>query len=227
MNNLVECILRDVETAKIRYGGQVKTGLVRKIAGKSFTKLRTQTRERILSVCDELLAAGGWELRTIAFDFAFRLKDFIERDRIILYRWLADYVRDWGGCDDLCTHAFGLYLFQYPDYFKEVLTWTHSEQWWIRRASAVVQIYSIRRKRMLNEALAIADLLLHDEVELVRKGFGWMLKEIGAHDPAIVYGYVVARQAAMPRVALRYAVEKLDPELRRKALGRNQANRSK
>jgi 3-methyladenine DNA glycosylase AlkD len=57
---------------------------------------------------------------------------------------------------------------------------------------------------------AVADRLLQDEHHLVRKGYGWMLKELSVHRPDAVYEYLVRNRTRMPRVAFRYALEKLD-----------------
>ena len=62
------------------------------------------------------------------------------------------------------------------------------------------------------------DQLLTDEDYLVQKGYGWMLKEISKTEPIQVFDFVMERKAFMPRTSLRYAIEKLPPELRQKAM---------
>jgi len=69
-----------------------------------------------------------------------------------------------------------------------------------------------------DEILRICDELLLDKHDLVRKGYGWMLKEVSNKDPKLIYDFVMARKRAMPRVSLRYAIEKLDPESRKELM---------
>ena len=57
-----------------------------------------------------------------------------------------------------------------------------------------------------------------DPDDLVQKGYGWMLKEIGKHNPEPVFEFVMKRKKTMPRTALRYAIEKLDPHLQAQAM---------
>jgi 3-methyladenine DNA glycosylase AlkD len=47
-----------------------------------------------------------------------------------------------------------------------------------------------------------------------------MLKEISNLYPQRVFEYVMAHKDVMPRTSLRYAIEKLSPDLRKKAMAR-------
>jgi 3-methyladenine DNA glycosylase AlkD len=79
-------------------------------------------------------------------------------------------------------------------------------------------IYGIRREQGFAPSFEIADQLLLDEDDLVQKGYGWMLKEISKSEPQQVFEFVMQRKAVMPRTSLRYAIEKLSPELRQRAM---------
>lgn len=73
---------------------------------------------------------------------------------------------------------------------------------------------------MVREAFTIADILLRDSDDMVQKGYGWLLKEISNLYPDRVFHYVMKHKETMPRTALRYAIEKLSPPLRKKAMKR-------
>ncbi len=199
----------------------VRTPVVRRISGKYYSRVRKMAKEKIVSLCEDLLKSGYSEDRTIAFDWAFRLKKYYTPfDFRILESWLREHVSNWGACDDLCTHAFGAFIYQLPEFIREVMKWTEADSKWLRRASAVVMIYSIRRNEFPEAVVRIADSLLLDEDYLVQKGYGWMLKEASNKHPDEVFNYVTARKKTMPRTALRYAIEKLSPELKSQAMRR-------
>lgn len=199
----------------------VPTPVVRKLSSEFFQKIKGKPKHQILKLCDLLLDSGYSEQRTIAFDWAFRLNKHYEKsDFQLLSTWLLKHVHSWGACDDLCTHALGAFIYQFPEFIKNTREWTRSKNRWVRRASAVCLIYSVRRKEQLEEILETADALLTDQDIMVQKGYGWMLKEASNHYPKEVFNYVMKNRREMPRTALRYAIEKLSPEHKMKAMKR-------
>ena len=56
--------------------------------------------------------------------------------------------------------------------------------------------------------------------DMVQKGYGWMLKEASKPWQREVFDFVIRNKAVMPRTALRYAIEKMPPDLRAKAMER-------
>ncbi len=143
----------------------------------------------MFSLGEKLLEQRSWPMKVLAFDFAYRVRrQYDQADFAVFQRWLEQYVRGWGDCDDFCTHAFGELICQYPELSKKTLLWTGRREFWLRRAAAVVLIPSIRRDQyMETNPLQAADLLLQDEHDLVRKGYGWMLKELSTKEPDLVY----------------------------------------
>lgn len=200
-------------------GKSLITAVVRKIARDHFQQVKGLPKDEVLALCEQLLETGSWEEKTIAFEWAFRIrKQYQPSDFVRFERWLARYVTGWGSCDDFCTHAFGHLIYVFPEHIPSVKTWIPSENRWFRRGAAVVMIYGIRRQQGYGASFEIADQLLMDADDLVQKGYGWMLKEISKSEPIRVFDFVMQRKAVMPRTSLRYAIEKLPPELRQKAM---------
>ena len=206
----------------LKRGGSLATSVVRDISKTHFRQIKHLDKDAVFELCEALLKLDRWPERTIAFDWAFRLrKQYKASDFATFERWLKDYVNGWGSCDDFCTHAFGSLMLQHPELLPNVMAWTASDNRWLRRAAAVVLLYSIRRDENVDAAFRVADRLLLDEDDMVQKGYGWLLKEIGKRvDAQRVFDYVMAHKAEMPRTALRYAIEKLPPEMREQAMAR-------
>ncbi len=199
----------------------VKTPIFRKITQKYFSAIQDRPKQEIFSLCEKLLESGFMEELGVAFDWAFRLRDkFEKKDFAILESWLKKHVTNWGACDNLCCRALGYFIYKFPEYFPKVKKWAVSKNRWVRRASAVVLIYSLEKKISLAPVFEIADILLLDKDDMVQKGYGWMLKVTSNHEPYKVFEYVMRHKREMPRTALRYAIEKLSLVLKKQAMAK-------
>jgi 3-methyladenine DNA glycosylase AlkD len=159
--------------------------------------------------------SGNWPECAIAFDRAFRCQGQYETGDFSRFEYrLKRFFVDWGGCDDFCVHAFGAPIFRHPERIPHPMKWTGSGNRWLRRGTAVVLMYIVRR----GAAFQIADRLLIDKDDMVQKGYGWLLKETSRIEPARVFDHVRSRRKVMPGTSLRYAIEKLTPRLRRLAM---------
>ena len=88
----------------------------------------------------------------------------------------------------------------------------------MRRAAAVSLIVPARKGYFITEILDIATILLKDEDDMVQKGYGWMLKAASQSHQHHVFDFVMSKKAMMPRTALRYAIEKMPEDLKKKTM---------
>jgi 3-methyladenine DNA glycosylase AlkD len=202
----------------------VKTSIVSKIARESFLRLERLNKQDIFALCEELLISNYIEEAYIAFDWAYRLRETYEPDDFNIFEnWLGKYVNNWATCDTLCNHTIGSFITRYPDYTQELKRWAGMDNRWKKRAAAVSLVIPARRGKFLDTVFEIADILLLDRDDLVQKGYGWMLKEASKIHQQEVFDYIMRKREFMPRTALRYALEKMPVEIRRKAM--EKANR--
>ena len=133
-----------------------------------------------------------------------------------LYLRRHERINNWDLVDRAAPYVVGGYLAGRP---REVLdALTVSPNPWERR-TAIVSTYFFIRSGDLDDTFRIAERLVRDDHDLVQKAVGSWLREAGKHDQSRLLGFLDRHAASMPRVMLRYAVEKLPPYLRRKYLG--------
>ena len=125
------------------------------------------------------------------------------------------YVNNWDLVDLSADKIVGAYLI---DKEKNVLyDLAKSEKLWDRRISIISTFYFIRHNSF-KDTLKISDLLLNDKEDLIQKAVGWMLREVGKRDLALLEKYLKTRYKKMPRTMLRYSIEKFEETKRQKYL---------
>jgi 3-methyladenine DNA glycosylase AlkD len=133
-------------------------------------------------------------------------------------RWLSrNYASNWATTDAMCGLLIGPLLLDRPALAAQMRAWSKDRNMWVRRASAVALIASLRRGLELDLGYDIAARLHADGEDLVQKAVGWMLREAGKADPIRLERYLRANGRGIPRTTLRYAIERF-PEAKRKAL---------
>ncbi|NYF58009.1 DNA alkylation repair protein [Micromonospora purpureochromogenes] len=88
---------------------------------------------------------------------------------------------------------------------------------WDRRI-AIMATFAFIKAGDFHWTFRLSERLLRDPHDLVQKAVGWMLREVGNRDRAAEEEFLARRYRVMPRVMLRYAIEKFEPQRRREYL---------
>ncbi|MDD4136999.1 MAG: DNA alkylation repair protein [Methanoregula sp.] len=206
----------------------MKTATVVAIAKKYWKEVKGRPKAEIFSLCEELYQSGYMEESFIVSEWARALSGHYEREDLVVFRrWIDTYITNWASCDGFCNHTMGDFIEQYPEYIDELKRWTQSENRWMRRAAAVSLIVPAKHGKFLDESMEIAGLLLMDKDDMVQKGYGWLLKETSRKHTNEVFSYVMKNKRAMPRTALRYAIELMPKDLKAGAMKKDWLNKKK
>ena len=145
-----------------------------------------------------------------------KTKDKKNRNQLYkIYVYSFKYINNWNLVDVTCPHVTGKHLI---DKDRTILyKWAKSEDLWTKRI-AMVSTFSFIRKNDLEDTFKIAEILLHDEHDLIHKAVGWMLREAGKRDLKREETFLKKYYKTMPRTMLRYAIEKLPETKRQKYL---------
>jgi 3-methyladenine DNA glycosylase AlkD len=95
-----------------------------------------------------------------------------------------------------------------------LLKMANSPNLWERRIAILSTLYFIKNLHF-ETTFKIAEILLNDKHDLIHKGVGWMLREVGNKNLDEEEKFLKKYYKQMPRTMLRYAIEKF-PKKRRK-----------
>jgi len=123
------------------------------------------------------------------------------------------FINNWDLVDCSAEHIVGAYLFTRNR--KPIYRLIRSKDLWERRIG-VMSTFHFVKKNNFQDTLAVAELLLHDQEDLIHKAVGWMIREVGNRNRNSAEGFLAKHYRQMPRTMLRYAIEKF-PEMERKA----------
>lgn len=121
------------------------------------------------------------------------------------------WIDDWGLVDRAAPYVIGGYLYDKPR--KPLYNLAKSENAMERR-TAIVSTYYFIRKDDLEDTFKIAEILIHDSDEYVQKAVGSWIREAGKRDEARLKEFLDKYADSMPRVTLRYAIEKFNKQTR-------------
>lgn len=140
-----------------------------------------------------------------------------------LYLDNTRFINNWDLVDCSAPQVVGGFLMTGPR--EPLFVLAKSKSLWDRRIAIVSTLHFIRHGEF-GETLAISELLVGDEEDLIHKATGWMLREVGKKDRAVLEGFLDRHATVMPRTMLRYAIEKFPPEQRRAYLDRTKPTRT-
>lgn len=195
---------RFFKTGKGQYGeGDVFWGLyvpvIRRIS-KEYTPLS-------LADVKNMLRHEVHEVRLCALfimDNMFKKNHEAQRaDIIALYLQQATRVNSWD-LVDLSAGMLGTWLLD-----KDRVVLYHlaqSSNLWEQRI-AIVATHTFIKQGDFTDTLALSTQLMAHKHDLMHKAMGWMLREVGKKDRAVLTDFLHQHVRHMPRTMLRYAIE--------------------
>ncbi len=179
-------------------------------------KLARQHRGMSLIDTELLLQSPIHEERLLALFILvlqYEKADGPVRKRVFdLYCQNMKFVNNWDLVDSSAHKIIGDYLRNRSKRLLHRLA--KSGVLWERRI-AIMSTAAYINDGEFGETLKIAEVLLHDDQDLIHKALGWMLREIGNRDRKVEETFLKSHYKEMPRTMLRYAIEKF-PETKRK-----------
>lgn len=209
-----------------------KTGAGEYGEGDRFIGVRVPDQRRIakrygnltLDEIDRLMASPIHEHRLTGL--LILVEQYTKSQEASFQRQIVDFylsrlkrVNNWDLVDLSAPKLLGEHLVRHPEERTMLSAMAGSTNLWERRV-AVLATYPMIKRGQFDALLALAEALLADTHDLMHKAVGWMLREAGKADLAVLEEFLKKHAGAMPRTMLRYAIERLEPARRRVFMGR-------
>jgi 3-methyladenine DNA glycosylase AlkD len=202
------------KTGKGEYGeGDIFIGLTmpdaRKIA-KRYIHLPIKEVEHLLhsKIHEHRMVA------LVIWTYQFEKADNKTQEKIYkAYLKNTKWINNWDLVDVTTPGIVGMFLL---DKDRKILyDLAKSKNLWEKRIAILATFAFINKNKESKDTLKIAEILLGDEHDLIHKGVGWMLREVGKRvSQQKEEEFLRKYYKKMPRTMLRYAIERFDEKKR-------------
>ena len=194
----------------------IDTPSLRAFARDRARQLRAHWTAARMADCAECLLAEpeleirGTALLLLADQQRALTPDFLPRAE----SWLRRHLDNWALVDTFCGAILSPLLRREPDMERVLARWSRADSLWVRRAALVTLVPLARRGERLDLAYRLAAEHFPDPEDLIHKATGWLLRDAGKTDPDRLRRFLLDHGPAIPRTALRYAIERFEPAAR-------------
>ena len=217
-----EVLRRFFKTGKGEYGeGDIFFGVkvpVQKNVANGFKDLSLEDLEKLLN------SKIHEHRMTALFILINQYKKADEREKKIIFDFYlknTKNINNWDLVDISAPKIVGDYLIEKPRVvlYKLAKSQPKAGNLWERRIAIIATLAFIKNNDF-SDTLKISKILLSDKYDLIHKAVGWMLREVGKRDQEIEEKFLKKYYSKMPRVMLRYAIERFDEKKRKFYLGK-------
>ncbi len=181
----------------------VRTPVLRKIA--------KEYKDITIDEAEELLHNEYHEIRmTALFILIHKYKENKQERELIVKTYInnADYINNWDLVDISAPNITGNYVYENKDELHLLYDLSELNHLWKQRIAVVSTQYLIKQG-FYEPTIKLAEKYINHPHHLIHKATGWMLRELGKKDIEELYSFLDKYAEKMPRVMLRYSIERL------------------
>ena len=203
------------KTGKGEYGeGDIFIGVTvpdqRSVAKEFYNQISLEEISELLSskIHEHRLTA----LLMLVYKFE-KIKDKNQQKEIVdFYLKHTKHINNWDLVDTSCYKILGRYCFENQN-SKILEKLSDSKNMWEMRMAIVGTMYHIKKGKFELTKTFVLKNLKHPH-DLMHKANGWLLREMGKMNEKELLDFLNLHYKEMPRTCLRYAIEKLEEDLR-------------
>lgn len=135
-----------------------------------------------------------------------------KKEIVAFYLKRRQFINNWDLVDVSCYKILGRYCFENQD-DSILIKLSEEDHLWSKRIAVVSTMFYVKKGSVdLLKRLVVNNLSHHHD--LMQKANGWLLREMGKKNEQELLDFLNTHYQKMPQTTLRYAIEKLDENLR-------------
>jgi 3-methyladenine DNA glycosylase AlkD len=168
------------------------------------------TRQRLTEVAEALWIGQVYECQLAAVILLTDRRALLQADDAALVERMLRTAGTWALVDGLAADVMGSLVERFGDQLHPTLDqWASDPDFWIRRSALLALLVPLRRGDPANfdRFAGYADAMLAEREFFIRKAIGWVLRETGKRQPALVADWLAPRAHRASGVTMREAVK--------------------
>jgi len=173
----------------------------------------------MISLAIDLIKSGYFEdkrvgIQILADNVKFLNKKFVEQ----LFPLFDLDIYEWATCDVLSSKVISKLILKDESLTQVMLDWSRSDKLWAKRASIISFVNLATKGNYDKIIIEICTNLIKNDYRFIQLGVGWCLRNLGQKNLKLELEFIKKNYKYFSREGLRYAAEKMKPELRTKIL---------
>ena len=203
------------KTGKGQYGeGDEFLGIKAPIQRKIASRYQSITFDELQDLLESRIHEYRFTALVILINKYKKADSNFKRKIFEFYKKNLHNINNWDLVDFSAPSIIGDFLLDKSKERVLLYEFAKSDQLWTRRI-AIISTLKFIKVDQYNDTIFISKILLNDKHDLIHKAVGWMLREVGKRNQLVEEKFLDQHYKDMPRVMLRYAIERFSDDKRK------------
>ncbi|MDD4353672.1 MAG: DNA alkylation repair protein [Candidatus Nanoarchaeia archaeon] len=182
-------------------------------------RIKNLSQDEKVKLSIELLKSKYFEDKTIGIRILEHDSKVLDK-RILneFYELFDTYIYEWATCDVLSSKVISKIILNNKSAEQIMIKWSKSNKVWAKRASIIAFVNLAIKYDYDRIIIKIASNLIKNNFRFIQLAVGWCLRNLGQKNQELELNFIRNNYKYFSREGLRYATEKMKPELRAKVL---------
>ncbi len=168
------------------------------------------SQKKLIQVCEILWRSSLHDQKTLAIELLKTYPKYIDDNELPLIESMISEAKGWDLIDNIAIWLVGELIRKDSQKHKLIQSWSDDNNFWKRRVAIISPIKLFKKNECdLNVYEQIWKKNLDDKEFFIRKGIGWVLRELSKTNPDRVFNFIQKNSDVMSGLTFREASRNL------------------